>query len=292
MQRVLVLGATGYVGSHVLRELGRRTDIEVRVSTTAPHRRLGVHTVRADVTDLDSVRSACLGMDAVISAAHAIRGSAEWQRSVNVSGGINLARAAHECGVSRVVRLGTAASYGPRYTALGGDLNTVAPTSETSRTRAEGDAAILDAGWTVVRPHLVHGETDPWVLPRIRQIFSRIGWIEQGAAQHSAISVEALASSLVDLTLQSFPAGVCVPEEEVLSVRNLLLRYDPSLDRHARASVSVETAKRSGPTGDPAWERDVAFMSRHTVLDTAGLSAFPAANGRVHAYFAAGAETS
>jgi len=119
--RVLVTGATGFVGSHIVRALG-----EMGHQAVALHRassRLdalaGVtyESALGDVTDLDSLRAAAAGCDWVL---HVAAVAAYWRTDtakmfeVNVGGTRNVLQAAREAGVKRVVFTSSAAAVGLR----------------------------------------------------------------------------------------------------------------------------------------------------------------------------------
>jgi uncharacterized protein YbjT (DUF2867 family) len=104
---VLVTGATGFNGPHVVHAL-RSREIPVRALVRDPARatRLaawGVELAVGDVTDPASVRAACEGVDAVVHLVAIIRGRpADFER-VMAEGTRNVVAAAREAGVRRFV---------------------------------------------------------------------------------------------------------------------------------------------------------------------------------------------
>jgi uncharacterized protein YbjT (DUF2867 family) len=104
---VLVTGATGFVGPHVVHAL-RARDLPVRALVRDPRRagRLaawGVELAEGDVGDPVSLRSAVAGVDAVIHLVAIIKGSrADFER-VMAQGTRNVVAAAQEAGVGRFV---------------------------------------------------------------------------------------------------------------------------------------------------------------------------------------------
>ena len=104
---VLVTGAAGFVGPHVVHTL-RARDIPVRALVRNPARgsRLavwGAELAPGDVTDPTSLREACEGVDAVVHLVAIIRGRpADFER-VMAQGTRDVVAAAQEAGVRRFV---------------------------------------------------------------------------------------------------------------------------------------------------------------------------------------------
>jgi uncharacterized protein YbjT (DUF2867 family) len=104
---VLVTGATGFVGPHVVHAL-RARDLPVRALVREPSRatRLqawGVEFARGDVTDPSSLRSAAAGADTVVHLVSIITGRpADFER-IMAQGTRDLVAAAKEAGVRRFV---------------------------------------------------------------------------------------------------------------------------------------------------------------------------------------------
>lgn len=117
--KVLVTGATGFIGSHVARILVE-AGLEVRVLARRGHSTLTIadrelETVWGDIRDLESVREAVRGCQGIF---HVAAAYAFWARdprlfyATNVEGARNVFQAALEVGVRRVVHTSTAATVG------------------------------------------------------------------------------------------------------------------------------------------------------------------------------------
>lgn len=117
--RVLVTGATGFIGSHLVGRLLARGDaVRALVSPAGDARSLessGVEIARSDVRDASAVERAVAGCDIVYHlAAHRTRTRAPEGvlRGVIVDGTENVARAALRSGVTRLVACSAARVYG------------------------------------------------------------------------------------------------------------------------------------------------------------------------------------
>jgi len=105
--KILVTGATGFIGPHVVHAL-RARDEDVRAVVRNPSRasRLtawGVELAAGDVTDAASLRAACEGVDTVVHLVSIIKGSrADFER-IMTQGTRDLVAAAQDAGVRRFI---------------------------------------------------------------------------------------------------------------------------------------------------------------------------------------------
>jgi nucleoside-diphosphate-sugar epimerase len=109
--KVLILGASGYLGPHLVRALAphhrlRITDIQPPTTET-------VHDfMRVDVASLEQVMQAAKGMDAIVNLS-VVRESNQLAFDVNTRGCYNVMRAAVEHGIRRII------NTGPHFTVTG-----------------------------------------------------------------------------------------------------------------------------------------------------------------------------
>ena len=111
MKKVSVIGATGFVGSKVVKELsdrGYEVQAIARDSSAVPPLP-NVHPVNADVNDVDALSAILKGSDAVISAFNAGWTNPDLYRDF-ISGCENIEKATEESGVKRLIVIGGAGS--------------------------------------------------------------------------------------------------------------------------------------------------------------------------------------
>jgi dihydroflavonol-4-reductase len=112
--RVLLTGATGFLGSHIVEQL-LSAGHQVRAVCRSPLQRGDVEVIRGDLTQPDSLPPAMRGCDAVIHSAAMLSfkaSDAAHQREVNVQGTRNVVEAARASGVRRLVFTSSVAALG------------------------------------------------------------------------------------------------------------------------------------------------------------------------------------
>ncbi|MFE4698519.1 NAD-dependent epimerase/dehydratase family protein [Streptomyces sp. NPDC056738] len=218
--RVLLTGATGFVGSEVLRALLRGRaggrDVSVRaLARTAPADgpgTPGLSWVPGDLSDPPSLRGAARDTDVLVHLASRVSGDPEACETVNVHGTRALLDEARRAGVARIVHLSTAAVYGPGpHRGIAVDEVSPAPVSPASVTRLAGERLALEAGAVVLRPGLVLGAGDRWVVPALSELRSRVPahW-DSGSGLLSVVDVKDLARLIATLAATGTPAGPAV----------------------------------------------------------------------------------
>ncbi len=118
--KVLVTGATGFIGGHVVEELRARAHDVValvrKTSKPAVLEKAGAELALGDITDQNSLERASEGVDAVVHTAAVVGTYGGWERfqRIGVDGTQHMIDAAASAAVERFVHLSSIAVYGLR----------------------------------------------------------------------------------------------------------------------------------------------------------------------------------
>jgi NADH dehydrogenase len=152
--KVLVVGGSGFIGSHLCRELKERGHSVTALSRSPGNDNLpkGISKAMGNVTAYDSMHEAFGGMDVAVnlvalSPLFKPSGGNEMHDRVHRQGTENVVRACKEHGVPRLVQM----------SALGAD-----PAGKTAYIRAKGKAEEIvtesSLDWVIFRPSVVFGD--------------------------------------------------------------------------------------------------------------------------------------
>jgi len=208
---VLVTGASGFIGSHLVRRLrrdGRPVNVLLRDGTKDPQfEGLGCQVFRGDVTLPESIRPALTGCGSVL---HCARGGEDLQdsREINVRGTMNVLTAAHAAGVRRVVYLSSLVAHGRRWPPLLTEdvpLNFHGDAYAVTKAESEREAMAfaLRSGLevTVVRPTIVYGPGSARVVADLDRVrYEQVKLVGKGRGLLNLIYID----DLVD--------GICLAE--------------------------------------------------------------------------------
>ncbi len=177
--KALVTGGGGFLGGAIVRKLVARGDSVTSLARgeyPALHA-LGVKSVRGDVAELESVRTAAEGCDVIfhVAAKAGVWGPyAEYQRA-NVLGTQNIVQTCSQLGIPRLVYTSS-----PSVVFDGRDMEGVDESAPYPKhheapypaTKAEAERHVLSANGAdlsvvSLRPHLIWGPGDNHLVPRI-----------------------------------------------------------------------------------------------------------------------------
>ena len=185
MAKTLVTGATGFVGSALVRALVKRGDeVHVLVRQRGPEypnlEGLPIHPHHGDIQYPESLKEALRGMDVVYHAA-AVYQFFPWRKKkvpaiykINIDGTKNLLSLAHEAKVKRLVYTSSVITIGKTKDGKPSDENTPYQedpfSSHYERSKYEAERLVLEAARkgfpaVVVNPGIVLGERDSKPTP-------------------------------------------------------------------------------------------------------------------------------
>lgn len=194
--RILLLGATGFIGSAVLqrlREAGHAVTAIGRGLASARRRRPDVDWVQADIAGLTTEAAwqpLLGGIEAVVNCAGALQDSARDDvAAVQSAAPRSLFAACAARGIARIVQVSAAGA---------------APDAPTRflRTKAQADAALaaLPGDWVILRPGLVLGAQayGGTALLRALAAFPLVLPVVRGEARLQTVAVEDVAQAVLD----------------------------------------------------------------------------------------------
>ena len=177
MVRVLVTGATGFLGVHTCRELlSRGHDVRAFGRDFSGFQVTGIEQICGDLRDAATVFRACSGMDAVV---HAGALSSPWGKleefmAVNVNGTRNVLEACVQSGVRRLLHISSpAVIFTGRDHVLERDDAPYPQTfsSHYALSKKRAEELVLESKskleLIVLRPKAIYGPGDRALLPRI-----------------------------------------------------------------------------------------------------------------------------
>ncbi|GAB4541260.1 MAG: NAD(P)H-binding protein [Anaerolineae bacterium] len=194
---ILVTGASGYLGSHIVRrlaEMGRPVRAMVRRRQFAEKEGrlagLDIEWVEADVTRPETLGPAITGAKAVVhTVAIAIEKGGRTYEAINYQGTVNMVEAARAADVHRFInisQLGARSTLPYRFLA--------------SKGRAQEYVAASDLAWTAFRPSVIWGPEDEFANTFARLVpFSPIFYPVVGdeQARFQPVWVEDVATCVV-----------------------------------------------------------------------------------------------
>ncbi|HVH67825.1 MAG TPA: NAD-dependent epimerase/dehydratase family protein [Gemmatimonadales bacterium] len=286
---VLVTGASGLVGSHVVEALTARGEPVRALLRASPGRaaslRPGAEMVIGDVTDPAAWRTAARGVRAIVHAAAIVQRRGTWERcvAVNVDATRLAVGAAREAG-ARLVHISSVAVYGgtaaypaaPERRDEDYAFQPVAERDFYGRSKRMAEDVLREAATggdlvaVALRPTVIYGERDRLFTPRVLRAL-RLPFVPQIGSGTNRLScvyagnVAAAALAALDAPVQGFRAfNITSDGPPALTQREFFGAFAAALGRRyrpvpiprplARFVIGLFAARRLASAG-------VAFLS-------------------------------
>lgn len=269
MTEVLVTGGTGLVGGRVVRHLTAEGIVtRVLVRDTVQARKVlpeGTEPYRGDVTDPTSLRGAVAGIQTIF---HCAGVSERWLRDpndfgrVNTAGTLNLLRAAHEAGVTRVVQLSSTDTLkghpGQSYDEKAGEADRHELTAH-GLSKLAAEHFCLQANQAGLPVSIVHAghvfgiqESPRWGLNRLIAAFTSGQTIHIPGGSVPTVFADDVAAALITAA-ECAPGSRLIVADQRVSLRGLADVVESILERPVRTKpMSPMAAVSMAEVGEAA----------------------------------------
>jgi len=262
--KVLVTGATGFLGSHVAERLANDGhQVRALVRPTSDRRFLAGfphEEALGDVTEPASLAAALNGVDVVVHTAGLVKArSAAQFDAVNAQGTANLLAAADRAvpHLRRLVYVSSLAAHGPSEDGQPRPPDAPPrPITAYGRSKLRGEEMVR--AWSrsdravIIRPPVIYGPRDPSLLPFFQLARWRIAPLLSGGRNRvSVIYVEDAADAIARAATADADVAsktYCVGDGNIYSWRELL------------AAVEEAVGRRAFRLSSPRWAFDAAAL--------------------------------
>lgn len=229
--KVLITGATGFIGRALCRQLiDQEFSVRVLLRDLSQAKliptELHAQCVQGDLTNIDSLRAACRGMDGIIhlaGLAHVSNGTDNQSREINVQGTGNLLKAATEEKVKRFVFLSSSLAQAAQSGK--GDITQYGIDKLAAEKLVQEAALSNGLDYLILRPVNVYGAgmkgniaamislIQRGRLPRLPRLESRISLL--GVSDLAAALILALKATEISAKTYSITDGEQYPIQEI-----------------------------------------------------------------------------
>ncbi len=252
--RVLVTGASGFLGSHVAEQLsaaGHQVVALVRKSSKVDFLKTlkGVELAYGDVADRDSIRAAAAGADAVIHSAGAVKArSPEEFHQINVGGTENAFFAAKEAApdLKRFVFVSSLAGAGPSLDGKPVSIDSRNPVTHYGRSKLDAEDFLQTQKdvlpITTIRPPMIYGPRDNESFAFFQSVARRfLPFVGSGDNTLSVIYASDAASACIQAITADVPScsRYFIDDGEIYVWKDMLAAIEKALEKKAFVRFSV-----------------------------------------------------
>jgi 2-alkyl-3-oxoalkanoate reductase len=247
--KILVTGASGFLGSHVAEQLAaKKHGVRLLLRKTSNRdflRAFPYETASGDVTDPPSLADAVEGVDAVIHTAGLVKARNEREFiGVNAAGTHNLVQAVERFApeVKRFVYVSSLAAHGPSTDGKPRPVDApAAPVSAYGHSKLAGEKSVhgstIAARSVIFRPPVIYGPRDPALVPFFRLARMRVAPLLMGGRNRiSIVYAEDVARAIVQATTAEADVGgktYCPDDGGIHTWLDLLAAVEAAVGRRA-----------------------------------------------------------
>lgn len=221
-KRILITGATGFIGRHFLKDVDLR-DYAIRLITRSKTNLLtqqypSFEVMEADLNELDQMLVAAAGVDIIINTAAEVRNAAFLEKT-NIGGTQNLIKVIEKHQIKKLIHLSSVGVAGYQYSYNKLEVNEQSacnPKNEYERTKLASEQLLLEAqkklpfDLDIIRPTNVFGEEHPFnaLLGLINYTKSGKPFLYSKDAQVNYVYVKDISFLIEKLITMSEPKGI------------------------------------------------------------------------------------
>jgi 2-alkyl-3-oxoalkanoate reductase len=253
--KVLVTGASGFLGGHVAELLSRRGDsVRALVRSTSNRKHLeklpNVELFEGGIEEVERVREAVDGVDAIIHVAGIVKArSTDEFFAVNVGGTSNLVQAARSKGPKRrrFVYVSSLVACGPSADGLPVSEDQETPDNAYGRSKLAAEKVVLSAAddlhVVILRPGAIYGPRDGEILDMFKTIQRGVlPLVGDGEAKGSWVYATDCATACLRSLEADVPSGSVYFVDDgcgALTQNQVFADVEKALGRRARMRASL-----------------------------------------------------
>ena len=201
--KILITGGNGFLGRNIFKKLKGHELYSFSRSEHPFYKENLVTWIKGDICDYETLKKAIKGMDVVFHTASKVSPWGRWEEfyAINVEGTKNVIRACQETGIKKLIYTSSPSAVFGKTDLKNADESTPYPkefVANYGRSKAMAEKLVLDShgkkglSTVALRPHLIFGEEDPHLIPRLlmKEKKNKLFQVGDGANMVDVIYVE------------------------------------------------------------------------------------------------------